>query len=202
MPTALGWTLITMPTTPPPASIEFSAVEAVAASTSPFTGQQQIQSWQAGWLEATVKMPSLAFVNGPVWKAFLMAAQGTANVFQLGDPVITAPQAGLGTGSMTVNGGGQTGYTLSVTGYTGTLSPGDWLQIGYRLYSFVGGVTVLTGGVAALPIWPQIRESPAGGAAIVLANTQGLFRLKTNTRKWIQSPGKMFGTQFDIREAL
>lgn len=49
-----------MPATPSaPATVEFTAMDTVAVSTSPFTGQQQVQDWQASWLEASVSMPAL-----------------------------------------------------------------------------------------------------------------------------------------------
>jgi hypothetical protein len=60
MPTFNGWEIIPMPATPSaPATVEFTAMDTVAVSTSPFTGQQQVQDWQASWLEASVSMPAL-----------------------------------------------------------------------------------------------------------------------------------------------
>lgn len=146
-------------------------------------------------------MPTLTRAQGPVWAAFLLALQGQANVFQFGDPLLVAPQAGMGSGTMVVNGGGQTGYLLSVTGYAGTLTAGDWLQIGYRLYRNLT-TQVLTGGAQTLSIWPQIRESPANTTAINLVNTQGIWCLKTSMRAWSQTLPKVYGMQFEIREAI
>ena len=203
MPTTFnGWPIIPMPSIPAaPASVEFTLMDSVAVSVSPFTGAQQIQNWQSSWLEASVSMPPLTHAQAQAWIAWLMGVQGQANVFQLGDPLARAPLAGVGSGTMAVNGAGQTGYTLSVRDWTGELSPGDWLQVGYRLYRNLGTVSA-SGGATPLSIWPQIRESPLDGAAITLVNTQGLFRLKSNARKYSITESRMYGLQFEIREAL
>ncbi len=191
-----------MPGTPAaPASIEFTLMDSVAVSVSPFTGAQQIQNWQSSWLEASVSMPPMPHAQAQAWIAWLMSVQGQAGVFQLGDPLARAPLAGTGSGAMAVNGAGQTGYTLSVRGWTGTLSPGDWLQVGYRLYRNLATASP-SGGAITLSIWPQIRESPLDGAAISLVNTKGLFRLKANARKYSITESRMYGLQFEIREAL
>jgi hypothetical protein len=112
-----------------------------------------------------------------------------------------------------VNGAGQTGRTLNTKGwpapafgpYPYVLRPGDWLQIGYRLYrnltskiiSDPGGV-----GLVTLDIWPPLREPPADGDAIIVTNTLGLWRLKSNQRKWSITESRFYGLQFEIREAL
>jgi hypothetical protein len=81
----------------------------------------------------------------------------------------------------------------------GTLEPGDFIQIGFRLYR---NLDIAASGSSTLNIWPQIRESPADGDTIITHNTQGLFRLKSNTRGWSLSEARVYGFQFEIREAL
>jgi len=188
-----------MPSYPSPRSIDFTAIDTVGVAVSPFTGQQQTQNWRNAWLEASVSMPPLKHIQAQAWIAWLLGLQGQAGVFQLGDPLAPLPQ-GLG-GSMTVSGAGQTGYTLNVAGGAGapSLLPGDWIQIGFRLYRNIG---TYNGGAGALDIWPQIRESPLDGTAIVVTDTKGLFRLKSNVRKWSESDMRMYGLEFEIREAI
>jgi hypothetical protein len=214
MPTALGWNLITLPNDPAaPAAVDFTAYDIVAASLNPFTGQQQFYDWGGAVLEASISMPPLTHVQAQNWIAFLLSLKGTANVFQFGDPLAQAPQAGVVGGTPVVNGAGQTGRTLNTKGwpapafgpYPYVLRPGDWLQIGYRLYrnltskiiSDPGGV-----GLVTLDIWPPLREPPADGDAIIVTNTLGLWRLKSNQRKWSITESRFYGLQFEIREAL
>ena len=206
MPTFNGWNIISLPTTPSaPATIDFTATDIVAQSISPFTGQQQVQDWQQGWLEASVSYPPLTHVQAQAWIAFLMGLRGQANVFQLGDPLAVAPQ-GSGAGTPLVNGASQSGFSLNTKGWTagasGILKPGDWLQVGYRLYRNLGAANADGSGNATLSIWPSLRESPADGDALILNNTKGLWRLKTNARKWSETAARVYGLQIDIREAL
>jgi hypothetical protein len=205
MATFNGYLIVPMPSSPAPRSIEWNATDAVAALVSPFSGQQQIQNWQAGWLSASVTMPPMKDSHARAWVAFLLACQGVQNVFQLGDPFRAAP-LGSGAGSPLVNGAGQTGFTLATKGWTpsaaGVLQPGDLLQIGYRLYTNLTALNADGSGNAIASIWPNIRESPADATAIALSNTQGIWRLENNARSWSISEMKTYGLTFKIREAI
>jgi hypothetical protein len=206
MPTFNGWNIISLPTTPAaPATVEFTAPNIAAMSISPFTGQQQVQDWQQGWIEFSVSYPPLTHVQAQKWIAAMMALRGQVNVFQIGDPLASVPQ-GSGAGTPLVNGAGQKGYTLSTSGWTpgaiGVLKAGDWLQIGYRAYRNLFDVDADGSGHATLSLsWPM-RESPADGDAIILNNVRVLMRLKSNAPKWSETAARVYGLQFDCREAL
>ena len=201
-----GLDLIAMPTTPSaPATVEYTALDTVAASVSPFTGQEQIQDWQASYIEASVSMPALTHPQAQEWIAFLMALRGRAKVFQLGDPLAVAPR-GSALGVPLVDGAGQTGYAIVLKGWTpnaaGVLLPGDWIQIGYRAYRTITAANVDGAGKLSLEVWPQLRESPNDGDAVILNNTKGLWRLVNNARKWSITASRTYGMQFEIREAI
>jgi hypothetical protein len=119
MPTLIfGWPLVPMPAYPAypaPASMEFTAIDAVAVAESPFTGQQQIQNWGKGRMEVSVQMPPLTHAQAQGFIAWMLGLQGMAGVFQLGDPLARSPR-GTGAGSIVVSGANQTGYQLIVTG--------------------------------------------------------------------------------------
>lgn len=83
MPTYNGWNVVTMPTSPSARSIDFTTNQIVALSASPFTGQQQVQDWQAGWMEAQISLPPLTATQAAAWVSFLVACRGQASVFQL-----------------------------------------------------------------------------------------------------------------------
>ncbi|MGA2270329.1 MAG: hypothetical protein ABSH44_17795 [Bryobacteraceae bacterium] len=83
MSTYLGWTVVSMPTSPPaPASLEFAHNAIAGANTNPFTAQQQVYDWQANWKEASVSMASMTAAQGALWAAFIESCDGVANVFQ------------------------------------------------------------------------------------------------------------------------
>lgn len=199
--------LISMPTIPAaPRTVDWTMNDVVASVISPFTGQQQIQDWQAGWMEASVSMPPMVHADAQAWAAFFMACRGMANTFLFGDPLAVAPR-GLG-GVGVVQGAGQSGFSLATTGWTPGILPvlkaGDWIQIGTpnRLYRVLVDATPAGDGTMTLSIWPQLRESPNDGASIVLNNTQGTFRMKSNMRKFSITEARFYGFQFDIREAI
>jgi hypothetical protein len=97
MPTSRDWEVVTIPSYPPaPASIEFSAFDIVALSKSPFTGQQQVQDWGPGPMEAKVSLPPLTDAQAQPWISFLFALKGMANVFQFTPEFTAAYPASLG----------------------------------------------------------------------------------------------------------
>lgn len=206
MATFNGWEIIPTPTSPAgPATIDFTAVDTVAISISPFTGQQQVQNWNASYLEASVSMPALTHSKAQDWIAFLLSLEGVAHVFQMGDPLGRSPR-GSAAGAPVVSGSDQKGRSVLTSGWTpnaaGVLLRGDWVQLGYRLYRAVLPSDADALGNATVRFWPQLRESPTDGLPLILHNTVGLWRLKSNSRQWSETQSRTYGMQFDIREAL
>ncbi len=167
--------------------------DTVAAARSPFSQQQQLHNWGASILRASLSYPFMTKLYARPWVAFLMSLQGISNVFLFGDPLNQGPANGAASGG-TVTGGGQTGYILNTS--SSGLTAGDWIQLGIRLYM----VTSVSGGT--LGIWPQIRESPADGTTVIITNTQGLFRLTKNDRKYDVSNQRVYSITFEIEEAI
>src|SRR5579859_3971648 len=83
MATFNGRPVIDMPNSPAPKSVEFTRMNAVAVSTSPFTFQQQVQDWNAATMEMSVSLPPMIHDVAAAWVDFLIACNGQANVFQL-----------------------------------------------------------------------------------------------------------------------
>lgn len=194
MATFNGWNIIALPAYPPaPKSIEWQLDDVVGATRNPFTQQQQAYDWGQAVLRGSLSYPFMPATIARTWMAALMAFRGVLNVFQIGDPLNSSPQDPGASGG-TVTGSGQTGFTL-VTSSSG-LQAGDWFQIGYRLYMVTGA----SGGT--LTIWPPLRESPAGGAALVIDNPKGLFRLAGNSRKIVTDDQRFASITFEIEEAL
>ena len=202
---APGWPLLAMPTIPGPRQVDWSMANVVGQVTNPFTGRQQTQNWQAGWWEAVVTLPPMKRSTAESWVAFMAQCQGMGAVFYFGDGQAMTPQ-GTAAGMGVTTGSYQGGYQLSTSGWTPSqfalLSPGDWLQIGYRLYKCCDQPQSDSLGNASFAIWPQIREIPPSGSAIVTTNAQGLFRMKNNVQKYSTSYMRTYGLSFEIREAI
>jgi len=202
MATYNGWLICNPPTIPvtasgtpiAPKSVEWSGSDIVGVSTNPFQETQQIYNWNQAWLEASFAYPPMRYAPAQAWIAWLMSLQGTANVFQLGDP-LQAPINPLAVGGLTAASGGQTGNVI-VTAGGGHQSVGDWIQIGWHLHK----ITAISG--PSFTIWPPIRESPTAGQGIATTGCVGIWRLKDNNRKWKCQPNKLFDLSFEVREAL
>lgn len=186
--------LVATPSSPGLRSVEFTMKDTVATVVSPFTGQVQAMQWPgADMWGGTFTLPPLTQSEAASWIAFLMELRGMANAFQMGDPLYTQP---LGTPSGTpvvnnllsgTNGNPAMSQTLTTSGWTpstnGLLLPGDYIQIGYRLHRVLDQVNSDSSGNNTVEIWPSLREQPANDSTVVTSNTQGLFRLATNSRK-------------------
>ncbi len=216
MTIAINWPLVQLPSWPAPRTIEYRMQNIVGFTKSPFTAQRQGYNWGQGWWEWSVAYPPMMENLAENWIAFLMSCIGTTNVFQLGDPLKTSPR-GSGSGAPYVNGLCPSGtYVLTTSGWTpnamGVLLPGDYLQIGYRLYRYSGVVPLNadSSGNATIPIWPPIREVPNGGQtsppdfdSIVLNNCTGLWRLKSNSQQFMLDYDQWYKQlTFEVEEAL
>lgn len=189
-----------------PSSIEWDTQEAVAANVSPFTGATQTYDWQASWLEGQVSFPAMSRYSYDAWSAFVAECRGQLNCFQLGDPKAVYPK-GSALGSPVVNGAAQTGYSLVTRGWTanstGLLLFGDYIQIEYRLYRVLDNVTSDGSGNATISVWPNLRDQPADGTAIITRNCKGLFRLAANSGNKFSVNATSYGSAgFKIREAI
>lgn len=200
-----GWPLIALPSTPGPRQIDWSRFSVVGAVTNPFTQKQQIQNWQAGLFKAVVTLPPLSIAQAGAWEAFLDQAQGQNAVFFIGDNLRSTPQ-GSAEGTGVTAGFNAAPYTLTTTGWTGNqptlLMPGDWVQVGNRLYRCLDAVASDGAGNASFAIWPNLRENPAAGTPVVTTNAQGLFRMDSNTLRSSESYNRTVSLSFSIREAI
>jgi len=167
--------------------LDFTAHDATSLSQSPYSGQTSVYSWGAQWFSLTIAFPSMTRAQMAPWKAFLLELGGQSNVFLIGNPNEATP---LGSYS-------GTGLTLSsvtdpnhivLAGFPDSQNnlflPGDSIQIGYRLYNVLEAVNSSSSGTATVSIFPQLRDNPSAGAAIITTNCQGLFRLMKADRGW------------------
>jgi hypothetical protein len=186
-------------------NIKWTAMTRVAASESPFTGQEQVYEHQGQWFEAEITLPPMTRSQAEVWVGFFLALNGRAGTFTFGDPDNTSPQ-GVGTGTPLVNGGSQTGRTLVTDGWTagqtGIMKAGDWIQLGDYAHKVTQDANSDGSGNATLEIWPNLRESPDNNDAITVNNTTSLWRLSSNKMMWSVDDLVHYGIRFTIREAL
>ena len=188
------YNLIALPTNVGFSDITVTMEDSVAVVESPYVpSQAQTQIWPGAdaWsFQATP--PKMTQIDAAEWIAFLAALRGRSNVFQVCDPMRTKP-CGVAKGAPVVDGtisGGNlvTATALDTRGWTPgiyrQLLAGDRLQIAYRYYMCVANVNSDDSGKAQISIWPSLRETPADGAVIQLANPMGVFRSADNKRSF------------------
>jgi hypothetical protein len=204
------YTLVSMPSSPAPADISFGYSDTVATVPNPFTRQMQTYTWPGGDLiTVTVTLPPMTTAQSFAWEAFLAELRGQANIFQLGDPRVSGPQGTVNGSPLTTlaSAAGGTGNvamstTLGVQGFADgdSLAAGDYVQAGYRLYRVLESTGPITGGQAALTIYPSIRATHGDGTAVVVRNCKGVFRLAGNARQFQSSPGRLTTMSFQAVE--
>jgi hypothetical protein len=110
------------------------------------------------------------------------------------DPAHRIPFGGVVAG-LQVNGGSQTGTTLSIKG--GPLSatplvPGDYIQVGTGFHQLVENLTFNGSGIGTATFWPALRVSPANNDAVITDNPVMVARITSpipteiDPQKWAE----------------
>jgi hypothetical protein len=193
-------------------SIQLTARNATAVTSSPFTYKQQVLKYSASRWEANITLPPMKRADSETWITFLMKLNGQYGTFLLGDPLGQTARGSASTqaGTPLVNGANQTGSSISVDGLplsvTGYLLEGDYIQLGSgataKLHKVMTQVNSDASGTAVIDIWPDIRTSPADNDSIVVANAQGIFRLLNPEVSFSIDMASIYGINFSAVEAL
>ena len=189
-------------------SIELRGVNAVAYSMSPFTFSGQAHAYAGQMWEADITLPPLKGRDeAEPWNAFLMALNGQAGRFLLGDPnaKTTRGVASLFPGNPVIT--NQTGSTIAVTGASvnknNWLLAGDYIQIGTAsaatLHKVLVDASTDGSGSVTLEIWPGVRGTRS--ESVIVSNTVGNFRLSSNSTGWSADPTQ-YSITFGAREAI
>ncbi|HKD62365.1 MAG TPA: hypothetical protein VKB47_18015 [Terracidiphilus sp.] len=203
------YNLVTLPSSPAPSDLGLGMNDAVAVQTSPFTRAEQTQYWPGGdFWDATITLPPLSSAQAAAWRGATAELSGRAYVVQLGDRSQKQP-AGAALGIPEINAGSGLNApmtkVLSTFGWTPNIArillPGDYLQVGYRLYVVTEVANSASDGTASVSIWPSIRETPAGATPIILNQPVGLFRLAANRRSLQVSKDRLTTLSLSFVEA-
>ncbi|MFN3077470.1 MAG: hypothetical protein ABT940_11420 [Alphaproteobacteria bacterium] len=197
---------------PNPVRVRFTPHAAVSVSTSPFTGQAQVQQHQGQWWQVEMEFSNLSREQADALNAFRLRLNGRYGTFLFGDPAASLPR-GAATGVPTVRGSGQNGNSLLTHGWTpnvsGILLAGDYIQIGSgqttRLYKLTADASSDEIGNATLEVWPKLRLAPAPHAdasPILTRNTVGVFRMSSNSMEWSTLAPARYGITLAALEAL
>lgn len=103
------------------------------------------------------------------WISFFLQCEGMANTFNAYDPDRRTALGKLG-GTPLVNGGSQTGSTLTIDGCTANVTnwamAGDYFAVNGEFKQLTAPVNTNGSGQATLSFKPALRASPADNAAV------------------------------------
>lgn len=205
--------ILTLPTTPLFDTAEFRLITNSIAHTSPLNKTTQtLKLLGAHWIIDAV-LPRSSRAEVAAWMSLLTELEGMTGRVYIGDPLGKTPRgtAKDTPGTPIVDGAGQTGSTLAISGgpisETGWLLVDDYIHIdlpsgGRSLHKIKTDVDTDGSGDATLPIKPALRESPANGQAVAVANTSCVMRLLDDEQARWSERGLMYEIAFTAIESF
>lgn len=161
---------ITLPTSPAPASLSMGLVSN-AIDLKPTMGgpTQRIARLGSRW-QVQVSLPPMSYGSAMAWIAAL--TQGPTSLMRLS--LGGLDQGSTNAGSIVVNGAGQAGTSLAVSGGTASYSyrAGQFISLfdasadRYYLHQLREAYTLNGSGAGVLPIYPALRSAPVTASAI------------------------------------
>jgi hypothetical protein len=197
---------ISLPALPCPSRITEIKLNRDALTESPFTGTQQIQKLSYEAWRYVLEYPALTNAQAREWSAALASLRGRSGTVLFGAAIWGTPK-GTWAGAPVVNGVGQSGTTLALSGFTAgaTFKAGDRLQISSgefaRMHECLSDGTADGSGLATLDIWPGHRTAPGAIDPVTATNAKGVFRLAASefSLNWDRP---IYGFTLDLIEAV
>ena len=191
--------------------IELRAENAVGITQSPFTYRQQVFRYPGQRWTASISIAPVNREYGEPWVAFLLALNGQAGTFLLGDPLGACPRGAVGTDTVLINGAqAAQASAINLKGFTPSTAnvflPGDYIQLGSgataTLHKVLTAASSDSGGLATVDIWPYPRRALTDNEPVVYNDAKGRFRLGANQQAWTIANNLRYGVQFEAVEAV
>ncbi len=158
-----------LPATPGFVDSDFSLETNTQRFTSPLSkATQRVKLGGDSW-GVTYLLPKMNRRQAAPWKAFFALCEGSFTSFNAYDPDRKAP-LGPATGTPLVQGGAQTGSSLTIDGctpnVTGWALPSDLFSVNGELKEITAPVDTDGSGQATIYFKPALRNSPADNAPL------------------------------------
>lgn len=193
---------VTFPSSPKPNGMSWRLIMPSQTNVSDWTGRRQTIASGRGWWECQLSLPPIVgTANVNAWRSFIAKSRGRANDFQI--PVDATAQSAA-TATPLVNGGAQTGRTLTTDGWplsSTVLVAGQFVTINNQLLQLTENVTSNGSGVATLTFEPPIRTSPADNAAIEYKNPYCLMYFVEEPTLSVEN-GYVYSLSLNLRESF
>ena len=216
---------LNLPSTPKARNATWRLDRGNAIFTSPFSGRQQVQRRSYALWAGTYTLPTMLEAQAREWISFFTSLDGVVGTFLMGNPdfigpmgnpaltgtTLNRPDSGpisTATGSIHIaTGAGQTDISVDVGNTaTGSVGPGDYIQIGIglasKLYMVNSSFPINVLGHHRITISPGLRAPIAVNDRVTFVNPVGLFRLATNDPSWSTDHNRRYSISFPFVEAL
>ena len=197
---------LTIPLTPTTreSALTLIALSVVGVSQSPYTFSTQVYDHDADAWQLKVSINPLSREEAQPWIAFLTALRGRRGTFLFGPAIMRTP-LGSGAGVPILSAASSDRRTITTSGWTPNtevLAAGDLFQLDDRLYMCLTDVASNSSGVGSIEVFPKVRTTHAVGAALVLTDPKGIFRLTSSTIPVVDcSETGLFNINFEADEA-
>ena len=197
-----GSDLIPLPLHPVYREITWGATDTQSANISPYTKTQQTLVWPgADYLSCSLTLPELTKAQANYWLAALQQLRGGLHAFQVGDPFYTGPQHPerlahqtgnanilMTDSTLTPNTAGSNFLGLNglPANVPNVLTPGDYIQVGYRLHRVLSSPTSNSVGQTSVEVYPSLRQTYNTNTIVDIAYPVGIFRRADNSLSWTQ----------------
>ncbi len=172
----------------PPSGVEWQLISNTRTFKSPLDGSVQTSEAPGARWHVSLAFPKRAPSEARILAAFLISLRGESGRFRLFDHAHTTPRGTI-TGNPIVSGAAQSGASINISGWTGTLLAGDMIGIGGELKMVTTDAEGAGAVPAAVSFEPPLRQSPANGSVVVIASPTAVFKLTNdNMAKWSVKP--------------
>jgi hypothetical protein len=183
-----------MPASPGFSACRFGLETNTQTFTSPLTKATQRAVLGGSRWVATYTLPAMNRAQVANWQAFLLQLEGSANTFYGFDPDAINPR-GAWTGTPLVNGGSQTGSTLTIDGCTANVTgwgkAGDYFSCNGELHMLTADCNSNGSGQATLAFKPAMRSSPADNAPLTFTQASCTMVLQDDGQSMWQSGNRL-----------
>ena len=187
---------ISMPAAPGFTRVRFGLETNTQRFESPLTKVTQRKLLAGARWTLTATLPAMNRSDMANWQAFLLQLEGSVNTFYGFDPDARNPR-GPATGTPLVNGGSQTGSTLTIDGCTASvtnwMTAGDYFGVNGELKMLTANVNTNGSGQATLNFKPALRNSPADNAALTVRDATCLMTLTDDMQAIWEGRGNRVG---------
>ncbi len=179
--------IYTFPSTIIPARTDWQLQSNTQSFTSPLTKTAQTKELPGARWVASMSFSDRNQDNSRDLMAFLVKLRGQAGRFYLYDHGLPTPR-GAATGSPLVKGSGQTGTTLAIDGWSGSvtniLKAGDYLEVNGELKIVTEDINSVAG-EATVTFEPPLRAAPSDNAVVTITKAPAIMRLQDDDQaKW------------------